>query len=58
MADLQHAQLILGQLPFPPAAGRWDWLQRDAGCLTGTEHGPIYVRDGEEAAPGDDCVAD
>ena len=24
----------------------YDWLQRDESCLTGTEQGPMYVRDG------------
>ena len=31
-------------------AGVWDWLQRDASCLTPTPYGPVYVRDGASAA--------
>jgi hypothetical protein len=43
--DAGAAQVARGAARFEGDPGAW--LQRDASCLTQTDQGPAYVRDGD-----------
>ena len=42
----RHVQGGAGDATLDERAEEFDWLQRDESCLTMTEQGPMYVRDG------------
>lgn len=46
--DLNHnpRMVMCDATVLPSRDDEYDWLQRDETCLTGTEQGPMYVRDG------------